>query len=126
MGKSLESIVGKKTYSVWVEMLQKLVPDGRTHRLAPLIGGMLQYSSEVAYKKYGSEPKNGTLAHYLFSAQGGERDEDFSELADVVEKLFKDASVSHGRTDHRGNEYDIVESAIQEYINWHNMPWESY
>jgi hypothetical protein len=42
--------VGEKTYSVWVEMLRTLVPEGRTHRLSVVIAGMLQYTLEIAYE----------------------------------------------------------------------------
>ena len=35
--EELKSIVGKNTYAVWIRMLRELVPDSRTHRLAPLI-----------------------------------------------------------------------------------------
>lgn len=41
--RSLDAVVGPDTYSVWVNMLRALVPQGRTHRLAPLVAGMLQY-----------------------------------------------------------------------------------
>jgi hypothetical protein len=30
--RSLQDVVGKETYTVWVDMLRELVPDGRTHR----------------------------------------------------------------------------------------------
>ena len=63
---SLKQIVGPKTYTVWVEMLQQLVPDGRTHRLAPLVVGMLQYASNVAYQQYGDSPDEGSVAHILY------------------------------------------------------------
>jgi hypothetical protein len=35
--KNLKTIVGQETYGVWVDMLRRLVPEGRTHRLAPMI-----------------------------------------------------------------------------------------
>ena len=31
---TLESVVGSSTYNVWVDMLKRLVPGSRTHRLA--------------------------------------------------------------------------------------------
>ena len=42
--QSLKSLVGAKTYKVWVDMVQSLVPHGRTHRLAPLVAGMLHHA----------------------------------------------------------------------------------
>lgn len=65
---SLKQIVGQKTYSVWVEMLRQLVPEGRTHRLAPLVAGMLQFASDMAYQKYGNNPDEGSVAEVLFMA----------------------------------------------------------
>ncbi len=62
---SLKEIVGDKVYSVWVDMLRRLVPEGRTHRLAPTIAAMLQYALEVADEKYGSDPQEGSLAYSL-------------------------------------------------------------
>lgn len=40
--QSLQEVVGAQTYTSWVDMLRRLAPDGRTHRLAPLVAGMLQ------------------------------------------------------------------------------------
>jgi hypothetical protein len=48
---SLQEVVGTKTYSVWVEMLRELVPDGRTHRLSVLVAGMLHYALEIAVRE---------------------------------------------------------------------------
>ncbi len=49
-------------------MLQQLVPEGRTHRLAPLVAGMLQYASDMAYQNYGDNPDEGSVAHVLVEA----------------------------------------------------------
>lgn len=46
--QSLQAVVGAQTYATWVDMLRRLVPDGRTHRLAPLVAGMRQYATLVA------------------------------------------------------------------------------
>ena len=45
----LREIVGEDVYDVWVAMLKKLVPDGRTHRLSVLVASMLAYASDVAW-----------------------------------------------------------------------------
>ncbi len=52
---SLKDVVGQPTYDVWVDMLRRLVPDGRPHRLAPMIAGMLQYAYLVASEEYGTK-----------------------------------------------------------------------
>jgi hypothetical protein len=46
--RSLQDVVGENSYSVWVDMLRALVPDGRTHRLSVLLAGMLQYAHTLA------------------------------------------------------------------------------
>ncbi len=42
---SLQSVVGETTYEIWLEMLRILVPGARTHRLAPMLAGMLDTRS---------------------------------------------------------------------------------
>jgi len=122
---NLKGIVGDKVYSVWVDMLHRLVPDGRTHRLAPIIASMLQYASEVAYEKYGSDPEEGSAAYSLIVSEEAGYDEAVDLLLPIVERLLKDSQVKSKRKSARGIEYSIAESAIQEFINWYNMPWES-
>ncbi|MCK4415216.1 MAG: hypothetical protein KAY32_16915 [Candidatus Eisenbacteria sp.] len=121
----LESLVGKPTYRVWVDMLGRLAPDGRTHRVAVVVAAMLQYAAGVAYEKYGGEPEEGTLAASLFNAaEWGDPEEIAAELSGVLARLFDDAGVPYERTDHRGSDYSMVDSAISEYVHWHSMPWE--
>ena len=48
--KSFRLIVGDTTYEVWKKMLQSLVPVGRSHSLAPIIAGMLQFAVGIANK----------------------------------------------------------------------------
>jgi len=38
--------------------------------------------------------------------------------------LFADAGVTHERVNARGKEYSMAESAVAEFVNWYNMPWE--
>ena len=52
--RSLQAVVGTETYDVWTKMLHDLVPDGRTHRLAPIIAGMLHYALNVAFETLSS------------------------------------------------------------------------
>jgi hypothetical protein len=123
---SLKQIVGAETYKVWLEMLRQLVPDGRTHRLAPLVAGMLQYASVIAYEKYGENPEEGSVAHALFLASEVYDPEEIEELlGEVVEQLFRDAKVAFQRVSTRGEEYSIIESALYEFIHWYDMPWEA-
>jgi hypothetical protein len=122
---SLKKIVGSKVYSVWVDMLRRLVPEGRTHRLAPTIAAMLQYALEVAEEKYGGDPEEGSLV-YLLCALSEEADDETKDLLlPVVERLLEGAGVKAKRKSARGIEYSIAEAALQEFINWYSMPWES-
>lgn len=122
---SLKGIVGDKTYSVWVDMLRRLVPSGRTHRLAPAIASMLCYASEVAYGKYGGNPEEGSAAHSLVCRQEeGDYKKVMKSLLPIVERLFKDSRVGSKRTSSKGISYSIAESAVQEFINWYRLPWE--
>jgi hypothetical protein len=122
---SLKQVVGQKTYSVWVEMLRQLVPEGRTHRLAPLVAGMLRYGSDIAYQKYGDNPDEDSVAQVLFSASDVYDPAEAQELSKLVEQLFADAKVSFDRVSSRGDEYSIIESAIYEFIHWYDMSWEA-
>ena len=49
--RSLRDVVGPEVYQTWIDMLHRLVPDGRTHRLAPVVAAMLQYALAVAEGK---------------------------------------------------------------------------
>ncbi|MFX0094466.1 MAG: hypothetical protein ACFFBD_22200 [Candidatus Hodarchaeota archaeon] len=123
---SLREIVGDQIYTIWVDMLRRLVPYGRTHRLATTIAAMLQYASIIAYEKYDDNPEEDSVAHSLFIASE-EIDYYLAEglLLSVVEKLFEDAQVESKRVNRRGNEYSIAKDAISEFVYWDSMPWES-
>jgi len=123
---SLKEIVGDKVYSVWVEMLRRLVPEGRTHRLAPTIASMLQYTSEIADEKYDSDPQEGSLAYSLhILSEGADYDEVRDLFLPIMERLLEDSGVKSKRKNARGAEYSIAEAAMQEFVNWYSMPWES-
>jgi len=122
---TLQSLVGPSTYGVWVNMLKILVPGGRTHRLAPLVAGMLQYAAEQAGQRSRSGPRHGSVAAALLNASEHEEDGTTGgDLARLVERLFQDAKVKSKRVDRRGERYSVVEAAIQEFVRWKSMPWE--
>lgn len=90
--RSLRPLVGDPTYAVWVDMLRRLVPDGRTHRLSQIVAGMLEFASVVAEEKFGERPVKGSSAQSLILASElADPDEIIGELSDLVEKLFEDA-----------------------------------
>ncbi len=122
---SLKQIVGQTKYSVWVDMLRQLVPEGRTHRLAPLVAGMLQHATTIVYEKYGDEPEEGSVAQVLLLATEAYDPSEAEDLSELVAQLFDDANVSYERTSSRSDDYSIVERAIYEFIHWYDMPWEA-
>lgn len=122
---SLKQIVGQKTYSTWVDMLRRLVPEGRTHRLAPLVAGMMQVALAIAYEKYGADPEEGSVAQVLLLASEAYDPSEAEDLIELVAQLFDDANVGYERTSSRGDDYSIVESAVYEFIHWFDMPWEA-
>lgn len=123
--RSLASVVGPETYSVWVKMLRALVPDGRTHRLATLVAGMLQYALAITEDNSDEDTDDVSVAQSLLDAtEANDPSEVEEHLHDVVDQLFKDAKVKYKRTSARGEEYSIAESIYEEFIRWYNMPWE--
>ena len=122
---SLRDVVGQEVYDLWLDMLRQLVPDGRTHRLAPMIAGMLQYAADVAIQKFGDEPEEDTAAYCLLGADEICEPDEAGDLQDLVAQLFKDADVQYERANSRGEGYSVAESVIYEYIHWYDMPWEA-
>lgn len=121
--RSLEAVVGPEVYGSWVSMLRVLVPDGRTHRLAPLVAAMLQYAASVAEP---DDDDEDSIANSLIASTEGSDPEEVEKLLHgAVTRLFKDASVQFERTNARGQDYSIAETAYEEYIRWYDMPWES-
>ncbi|MBI3165259.1 MAG: hypothetical protein HYZ24_11300 [Chloroflexi bacterium] len=119
--RSLEDVVGKETYAVWVDMLRELVPDGRTHRLSVVVAGMLQYALEVA----DSGVEEPSVAKSLIdSAETSDPDEIKSLLHDVVTRLFKDADVTYERTTKSGEHYSIADEVYDEFSRWFDYPWD--
>ena len=122
--RSLQDVVGKETYTVWVDMLRELVPDGRTHRLSVVIAGMLQYATAVAEKLDEDELGEDSVASSLINANEMDPDQLKRELHDVVKKVFRDADVAFDRVSKRGDQYSIADEAYNEYFSWYDYPWD--
>ena len=119
----IKEVVGSKTYSVWTDMLKRLVPGGRTHRLSIVAAGMLQVAYEIAGEKEKSNAKAKKLAELIENAFEGEED-GIAQLTSLAEELFRDAGVSFRRANRRGQGYSIAEDAAQQFLHWEDMPWE--
>ena len=122
--RSLQDVVGKETYTVWVDMLRKLVPDGRTHRLSVVIAGMLHYATVIAENFDEDELEEGSVASSLINADEMDPDQIKGELHDVVKKLFRDADVAFDRVSKRGDPYSVADEAYNEYVSWYDYPWD--
>jgi hypothetical protein len=123
--RTLSSVVGARTYSVWVGMLHSLVPDGRTHRLSVIVAGMLRHAVHLAVARFGEDAPEGSVAASLIQAAHEVDPQRAMELiGSLIERLFRDAGVSGTRVTARGDEYSILDSAVQEFTAWHAMPWE--
>jgi hypothetical protein len=106
-------------------MLRRLVPDGRTHRLAPLVATMRQYALAVAEDLDSANPdEHAVVASLLETTEVSDASEVKALLHDVVTKLFKDAAVDFQRMSSRGISYSIADNAYEEYWHWSDRPWE--
>ena len=122
--RSLQEVVEKETYTVWVDMLRELVPNGRTHRLSVLLAGMLQYGLTVAESLDEDELEEDSVALSLINANEMGPDEIKDELHDVMKRLFKDAGVTFDRVTKRGEHYSIVDEVYNEFASWFDYPWD--
>jgi hypothetical protein len=123
--RSLQDVVGKETYAVWVDMLRELVPDGRTHRLSVVLAGMLQYALDKAMQIKHRNEKEHSVAMSLIDANEAGYPEGIKELIhDVVDRLFKDAGVKYERVSKRGERYSIVDEVYNEFAGWYDYPWD--
>lgn len=124
-GRSLQTVVGPEVYQTWVSMLRILAPDGRTHRLAPLLAAMLQYAASIAEITADDEIKERSLIQSLRdSSQVSDPSEVRELLHDAVTQLFQDARVEFWRMSARGQSYSIADDAYSEYVHWFDLPWE--
>lgn len=122
--RSLQDVVGEDTYSVWVDMLRRLIPDGRTHRLSVLLAGMLQHALSLAEELDEDELEKDSVALSLIDTNEMGPDEIKDELHDVVKRLFKDAGVTFDRVSRRGEPYSIADQAYDEFVRWYDYPWD--
>lgn len=123
--RSLQDVVGKETYAVWVDVLRELVPDGRTHRLSVVVAGMLQYALAKSVKIKHRNEEEHSVAMSLIDADDAGYPEGIKKLIhDVVDKLFKDAGVKYGRVSKRGEHYSIADEIYNEFAIWFDYPWD--
>ena len=123
--RSLQDVVGKQTYDVWVDMLRELVPDGRTHRLSVVVAGMLQHALGKAVEIKHRNEEEHSVAMSLIDAEEEGYPEAIKELLhDVVDRLFKDAGVKYEQVSKRGEHYSIADEVYNEFAGWFDYPWD--
>ena len=123
--RSLQDVVGKETYDVWVDMLRELVPDGRTHRLSVVVAGMLLYAVDKSMQIKHRNEEEHSVAMSLIDANEAGYPEHIKELIhDVVDRLFKDAGVKYERVSKRGERYSIAYEIYNEFSSWYDYPWD--
>jgi hypothetical protein len=122
----LKEIVGDQVYAVWTDMLGRLVPQGRTHRLAPMIAAMLHYALAIAAEKDDNGNEEGSVTQRLISAyDNGYGEETEGRLLPLIQNLFRDAGVEYERISKAGEHYSIAEEAVNEFVSWYEYPWDS-
>lgn len=122
--RSLQDVVGKETYEVWVDMLRELVPDGRTHRLSVVVAGMLEYAVGKSMQIKRRNEEEHSVAMSLIDASEAGYPEAIKELIhDVVDRLFKDAGVKYERVSKRGEQYSIADEIYNDFSGWYDYPW---
>ena len=120
----VKAVTGPRVYCVWIEMLKRLVPYGRTHRLSVLVAGMLQHTYELAREKAVSNSRARKLAEIFESAFESPEGEGVKRVVEIAESLFNDAGVRYKRRNRRGEIYSIADQAAYEFLSWDSMPWE--
>lgn len=120
----IKDVVGSKNYSVWLGMLKRLVPNGRTHRLSVVVASMLKFSYEIAQEREESNAKARKLSSIFESAFEHDEENGIEPLLKITEQVFKDAGVGFKRVNRKGQGYSIAEEAVYQFLNWDAMPWE--
>jgi|GEM_PF-913559 len=121
----IKNVVGSKNYSVWLEMLNRLVPSGRTHRLSIVVASMPQVAYEFAQEKEEANAKARQLSSIFENAYEHDEKEGIEPLLKITEQLFKDAGVGSKRVNKKGSAYSVAEEAVRQFLNWDAMPWEA-
>jgi hypothetical protein len=121
----IKDVVGSKNYSVWLGMLKRLVPYGRTHRLSVVVASMLQVAYEIAQEREESNTKARQLSSIFESAFEHDEENGIEPLLKITEQIFKDAGVGFKRVNRKGSGYSIAEEAVFQFLNWDTMPWEA-
>jgi len=125
MLNEFKKIIGNPSYSQFINLLQVIGPDARTHRISVVIAAMLRFALEKADREGEDETLGMALAAldeepYLAAGES----EEYERLFELVDEICREAGLHNLRQSARGASYSIAENAIAEYASWYNMPWE--
>ena len=125
MLKEFKKIIGNPSYSQFLNLLQVIGPDARTHRISVVIAAMLRFALEKADR----EEQDGELCRALVALDeelylAAEESEEYGRLFELIDEICSEAGLRNVRKTARGASYSIAENAIAEYASWYNMPWE--
>ncbi len=79
--------------------------------------------------KVPSDCEEGTLGKALVALDeepylATEESKEYQLVFDLINDLCREAGIRNLRESSRGAPYSVAESAIAEYTEWYNMPWE--
>jgi len=120
----IKEILDQSEYEFLLKLLKALVPEGRTHRLAVFMAGCLHYIHQIANQKQNGNPTAEKFSELADSLINDYNEDAHTELEKSLKSLLKDANVKFIRTNSKGNSYSIIDTTMEEYISWFNMPWE--
>ncbi|MGH7414756.1 MAG: hypothetical protein ACREKJ_11210 [Candidatus Rokuibacteriota bacterium] len=89
------------------------------------MAGMLCHAADIAVARFGEDaPERSAAASLIQAAEEADPEQVADQIGDLVARLFRDAEVTGSRVNARGEEYSLLDSAIQEFASWYAMPWE--
>ena len=79
--------------------------------------------------KFPEDCEEGTLGNALVALDeepylAAEESREYQLVFNLIDDLCREAGIRNLRESSRGEPYSIAESAITEYTEWYNMPWE--
>jgi len=78
---------------------------------------------DLAAARFGQDaPERSAAGSLIRAAEEADPEQVAEQIGDLVERLFGEAKVAGKRVTARGDEYSILDSAIQEFASWYAMP----
>jgi hypothetical protein len=100
-----------------LKLLNALVKEGRTHRLAVFLAGCLHYIHQIANQKQNGNPTAEKFSEITDSLINDYNEDAHTELEKSLKSLLSDANVKFIRTNSRGNRYSIINNADKPFVS---------